>query len=157
MNSTTPSPNRWLGAPVSTLALAAVFGLVFGFLLQKGGVANIDILIGVLLLEDFTVVRVMGVAILVGIVGVSLGKRLGWLEPKVPKTRLRANSAGGLIFGAGFALLAYCPGTNAAALGQGNLDAFVGVLGLVAGSYAYARWQPDATIEGATASRSARA
>ena len=38
------------------LALGLLFGLAFGFLLQKGGVAKYHILIGVLLLEDFTVI-----------------------------------------------------------------------------------------------------
>lgn len=45
---------------------------------------------------------------------------------------------GGLLFGVGFALLSYCPGTGAAALGQGNFDALAGILGLMAGSYLYA-------------------
>ena len=53
-------------------------------------------------------------------------------------TRYAANIIGGLIFGVGFGLLGYCPGTGAAALGQGNFDAIAGVLGLLAGSYLYA-------------------
>jgi uncharacterized membrane protein YedE/YeeE len=44
----------------------------------------------------------------------------------------------GIVFGMGFGLLAYCPGTNAAAVGQGNLDALLGVAGMVAGAYLYA-------------------
>ena len=40
--------------------------------------------------------------------------------------------------GVGFALLGYCPGTGAAALGQGNRDAIAGVVGLMAGSYLFA-------------------
>lgn len=39
----------------------------------------------------------------------------------------------------GFALLSYCPGTGAAALGQGNFDALAGILGLMAGSNLYAQ------------------
>jgi uncharacterized membrane protein YedE/YeeE len=53
-------------------------------------------------------------------------------------TRYAANIVGGLLFGVGFALLGYCPGTGAAALGQGNFDALAGVLGLLAGSYLFA-------------------
>jgi hypothetical protein len=33
----------------------AIFGLAFGFLLQKGGVGKFNVLIGQLLLQDFTV------------------------------------------------------------------------------------------------------
>src|SRR5688572_24884229 len=38
---------------------AAIFGLAFGFLLQKGGVAKYHVLIGALLLEDWTVAKVI--------------------------------------------------------------------------------------------------
>ena len=53
-------------------------------------------------------------------------------------TQLGPHIIGGLIFGAGFALMGYCPGTAAAALGQGNCDALFGMVGLVLGSYFYA-------------------
>jgi uncharacterized protein len=120
------------------LALGFVFGIVFGFLLQKGGVAKYHILIGVLLLEDFTVIKVMLSAIVVGMVGIFAMHRLGMVELHLKPTRYAANVLGGLLFGVGFALIGYCPGTGAAALGQGNYDALGGVLGLMAGSYLYA-------------------
>ena len=63
---------------------------------------------------------------------------LGLVELHVKPTRYAANIIGGLIFGVGFGLLGYCPGTGAAALGQGNFDAVAGVLGLMMGSYLYA-------------------
>lgn len=56
----------------------------------------------------------------------------------IKPTRYAANILGGLLFGVGFALLGYCPGTGAAALGQGNWDAIAGVVGLIAGSYLFA-------------------
>jgi uncharacterized membrane protein YedE/YeeE len=115
-----------------------VFGVIFGFLLQKGGVAKYHILIGVLLLEDFTVIKVMLSAIIVGMVGIFAMHRRGLVELHLKPTRYAANVFGGLLFGVGFALIGYCPGTGAAALGQGNYDALGGVLGLMAGSYLYA-------------------
>ena len=120
------------------LALGLLFGIAFGFLLQKGGVAKYHVLIGVLLLEDFTVVKVMLTAIVVGMIGVFGLSALGLVKLHVKPTRYAANVLGGLMFGVGFALLAYCPGTGAAALGQGNFDAIAGVLGLMFGSYLYA-------------------
>lgn len=128
----------WLAAPAGKLAQAAVFGLVFGFLLQKGGVAKFDILIGVLLLENFVVIEVMVSAIVVGMIGVAILQQAGVLERKIKDAVLGSNIIGGLIFGIGFGLLAYCPGTNAAALGQGNLDALLGVAGMIIGSYVFA-------------------
>eukprot|EP00913_Durusdinium_trenchii_P035319 g33049.t1 len=128
----------WREATFGKLATGLAGGLIFGFLLQKGGVAKFDILVGVLLLENFVVVQVMLSAIIVGMVGVYVLERAGVLEYQIKKTSYGANIIGGLIFGVGFGLLAYCPGTNAAALGQGNLDALVGVAGMLLGSYVYA-------------------
>jgi len=51
---------------------------------------------------------------------------------------LDPNIVGGLIFGAGFALAAYCPGTGAAALGQGNFDVLAVMFGMIAGVYLFA-------------------
>ena len=120
------------------LFLGLFFGIVFGFLLQKGGVAKYHILLGVLLLEDFTVIKVMLSTIIVGMIGVFTLHGLGLVDLQIKPTRYAANILGGLLFGVGFALIGYCPGTGTAALGQGNFDAVAGILGLLAGSYLYA-------------------
>jgi len=126
------------GSKPTQLVLGLLFGLVFGFLLQKGGVAKYHILVGALLLEDFTVIKVMLTAIVVGSIGIFSLHGLGLVKLHVKTTRYAANVLGGIIFGVGFALLGYCPGTGAAALGQGNWDAFAGVLGLILGSFLFA-------------------
>jgi hypothetical protein len=123
---------------VSQLWLGLLFGVLFGFLLQKGGVAKYEILIGMLLLKDFTVIKVILSAVVVGMIGVSALHRMRLVELKVKPTQYAANMIGGLVFGVGFALSAYCPGTGAAALGQGNFDAIAVIVGLIAGSYLYA-------------------
>ena len=58
--------------------LGLFFGVIFGFLLQKGGVAKYHILIGVLLLEDFTVIKVMLTAIIVACIGIFSLHALAW-------------------------------------------------------------------------------
>lgn len=130
------------------LMLGLVFGVVFGFLLQKGGVAKYDVLLGALFLTDFTVMKIMLTAIAVGMIGIFSMHALGLVQLHVKPTRYAANIIGGLIFGVGFALLGYCPGTGAAALGQGNYDAIAGIFGLIAGSYLYAEMSGylDSTI-----------
>lgn len=120
------------------LMLGLLFGVIFGFLLQKGGVAKYHVLMGVLLLEDMTVIKVMLSAIVVGMAGIFALHSLGKVKLHLKPTRYAANIVGGLIFGLGFGVLGYCPGTGAAALGQGNLDALAGILGLMAGSYLFA-------------------
>ena len=120
------------------LVSAIVFGLVFGFLLQKGGVGKYNVLLGQLLLQDFTVAKIMMTAIVVGMVGVFTLHHFAKVNLHVHPTRIGAQMIGGLVFGAGFALIAYCPGTGAAALGQGSWDVLFGIAGLVTGSYLFA-------------------
>lgn len=119
---------------------ALLFGLAFGFLLQKGGVGKYHILIGQLLLQDFTVVKVMLTAIVVGMVGIFTLHRFAKVNLHIKPTRIGPNIIGGLLFGAGFALIGYCPGTVAAALGQGSYDGLFAMAGLVLGSYLYAEF-----------------
>ncbi len=120
------------------LVLGLLFGIVFGFLLQKGGVAQYDVLIGALLLEDFTVFQIMLTAILVGMIGVFTMHALGLVKLHPKALKVGPNIIGGLLFGVGFGLSGYCPGTGATAMGQGNYDAWFAALGLLAGSYLYA-------------------
>lgn len=125
-------------AAAPKLLTGMVFGLAFGFLLQKGGVGKFNVLIGQLLLQDFTVAKVMLTAILVGMVGIFTLHHFAKVNLHLKATRIGANVIGGLVFGAGFALTGYCPGTAAAALGQGSWDALFGIAGLIAGSWLFA-------------------
>jgi hypothetical protein len=133
-----PQPD---GAPenrAAQLGLGFFFGVIFGFLLQKGGVAKYEVLIGMLLLEDFTVTKVMMSAVVVGMIGIYTLHTAGLVKLHIKPTRYGANTLGGILFGIGFGLAAYCPGTGAAALGQGNFDAIAVLIGLMAGSYVFA-------------------
>ena len=115
-----------------------IFGFIFGFLLQKGGVGTYHILIGQLLFQDWTVVKIMLTAIVVGMVGIFTLHHFAKVNLHIKPTKLAPNIAGGLLFGTGFGLIGYCPGTAAAAVGQGSWDALFGMAGLVAGSWLYA-------------------
>ena len=134
-----PSPGRPpLKSSGAQLALGLLFGIIFGFLLQKGGVGKYEVLIGMLLLEDFTVLKVMLSAVVVGMIGIHALYAARLVKRHIKPTRYGANILGGLVFGVGFGLAAYCPGTGAVALGQGNFDAAAVLVGMMAGSYAFA-------------------
>jgi hypothetical protein len=120
------------------LVSGVLFGLAFGFLLQKGGVGTYHILVGQLLLQDWTVVKIMLTAVVVGMVGVAVLHHFAKVNLHLKPTKLGPNIIGGLLFGAGFALMGYCPGTAAAALGQGSWDVIFSMAGLVGGSWLYA-------------------
>ena len=125
-------------AATHKLIAAAMFGLVFGFLLQKGGVGKYNVLIGQLLLQDWTVVKIILTAIVVGMIGVFTLHHFAKVNLHIKPTRIGANIIGGILFGVGFALMGYCPGTAAVALGQGSWDALFGMAGLIAGSWIFA-------------------
>jgi hypothetical protein len=123
--------------------LGLLFGIVFGFLLQKGGVTSYDVIMGQLLLTDFTVLKVMASAVATGLVGFFLLRHFGYATRHIRAATLGSNVVGGLIFGIGFGLLGYCPGTVAGAVGQGALDAlFGGVIGLLIGAGIFAEAYP---------------
>lgn len=133
--SSEPPPGALSGAK---LVSAILFGITFGFLLQKGGVGKYNVLVGQLLLQDFTVVKIMMTAVIVGMLGVHTLHHFAKVNLHLQTTRIGAQTIGGLLFGAGFALMGYCPGTGAAALGQGSWDVLFGIAGLIAGSYVFA-------------------
>jgi hypothetical protein len=103
-----------------------------------GDVGKYNVLIGQLLLQDWTVAKIMLTAIVVGMIGVLTLHHFAKVNLHIKPTRIGANIIGGLVFGAGFALTGYCPGTVAAALGQGSWDALFGMAGLIAGSWIFA-------------------
>ena len=128
---------------ISPLLWGLAFGIVFGFLLQKGGVTKYDVIVGQLLLTDFTVLKIILSAILVGMLGIYAMKTLGWVELYPKSGSAGMNIIGGLIFGVGFAVLGYCPGTIAGAIGDGALDAAIGGLaGILIGAGLFAALYP---------------
>ncbi|MDD2471776.1 MAG: YeeE/YedE thiosulfate transporter family protein [Dehalococcoidales bacterium] len=117
------------------LVWGLLLGIIFGFLLQKSGVTKYDVIIGQLLLTDFTVLKVMLSAVVTGMLGLHLMQNLGWIKLRPKAGSWGKNAVGGLIFGLGFAILGYCPGTIAGAMGNGYLDAITGgFIGIVLGS-----------------------
>lgn len=124
------------------LLLGLVVGVIFGFLLQKGRVAKYEVLVGQLRLRDWTVVKIMGTAVVVGSVGVAALAQAGLTTLAIKPMLVGGVVAGAVLFGAGLALLGYCPGTSVAAAGEGRRDAMVGILGMLFGALAFVAAYP---------------
>ncbi len=125
------------------MVLGLITGMFFGVFLQRSGVTNYDVILGQLLLYDFTVVKVMLSAVIVGMLGVYGMRQMGWVTLHPKPGSLGSTVVGGLLFGVGFAVLGYCPGTISGAIGAGALDALVaGTIGILLGSWLYATWYP---------------
>lgn len=119
------------------------FGIVFGFLLHKGGATKYDVIVGQLLLTDFTVLKIMLSAVAIGMIGVYAMKSMGMIKLSIKSGSVGMNVIGASIFGVGFAVLGYCPGTIAGAVGNGYLDAITGGLaGIVIGTWVFAIMYP---------------
>lgn len=121
----------------------ALIGFIFGVLLQKGGVAQFDTIVGQLLLKDFRMLKIMLTAIIVGGIGVYSFVAFGWASGLiVGPFSLIGVALGAAILALGMAVLGYCPGTAVAAAGQGARDALFGLLGLIIGAGIYAHLYP---------------
>jgi len=127
---------------MNILVNGLITGIFFGFLLQKGRVVRYDKQIGALRLMDMTIVKFFFSAILTGMVGVAVLHNLGITRPLILPANIGANIAGGLIFGLGWAIIGYCPGTSVGALGEGRIDALWGIFGMLAGAALFAEIYP---------------
>lgn len=143
MNKKINETNIEEGSDRRPLFFGLGFGILFGFLLHKGGATKYDVIVGQLLLTDFTVLQIMLSAVATGMVGIYFMKSMGWIQLSLKKGSVGKNVIGALIFGVGFAVLGYCPGTIAGAIGNGYLDAIVGGLaGIILGTWIFAVMYP---------------
>ncbi len=124
------------------LLLGFLIGVAFGFLIDRGGATDFNIIVNQLLLRDFTVLKIFFSAMVTGLLGVHLIVRYLWAELQPKPFRWKPIVVGGLIFGAGFALLGLCPGTAAGAVGTGSVHALFGVLGMLLGAGTFASLYP---------------
>jgi hypothetical protein len=127
---------------MTTLIYGLITGILFGFLLQKARVIRYDKQLAALRLMDMTIVKFMLSTVLVGMVGVYVLVDLRLAQLSVKPTVLGGNIFGGLIFGLGWGLLGYCPGTAAGALGEGRWDGLWGIGGMLAGAALFAEAYP---------------
>jgi uncharacterized membrane protein YedE/YeeE len=124
-------------------ALTLLFGFLFGALLQSARLNKFNTISGMARLEDFTVAKAIAVAVGIGAILLSIEIGLGFASYHVKPLLLAGIVVGGFIFGTGMAILGYCPGTVAISLGEGSLDALVGIIGGIVGGIVYTLFQPS--------------
>jgi uncharacterized protein len=125
------------------LVLGLALGAVFGALLQLSGASSHTKIVNALRLKDLTIMKLILMAIGVGLMGVYLLDLFGLANMKVKELYLLGLVIAGGIFGVGFALTGYCPGTALAACAEGKPDAWVTVLGGLCGALAFAFMFPE--------------
>lgn len=124
-----------LGTPQAFL-LALLIGIGFGFALDRAGFSSSRRLAGVFYFTDMAVVKVMFTAVLTAMLGLSYLSTAGWFSFDrvfLMPTIYGAQIIGGLIFGVGFVMGGWCPGTAASGAASGKIDAVVFLVGAVGG------------------------
>jgi uncharacterized protein len=122
--------------PSATVLAAVLLGVGFGFFLEKAGFGNARTLAGQWYGYNFAVLRVMFPAIVVAMLGLFGLYYLGLVDLSlvfINETFLWPQLVGGLVFGFGFAIGQYCPGTAIVACSTGKLDALAYLGGFFAG------------------------
>ncbi|MFC1781776.1 DUF6691 family protein [Planctomycetota bacterium] len=114
-----------------------IMGSIFGACIVLAGFADPDKIIGSLRLKDFHVLRTMIVFIVVGMLGTWALEQIGTANLNIKPAMILAVLIGGVIFGAGFGLSGYFPGTALAGAASGRIDALATILGMFLGSHAY--------------------
>lgn len=135
----------------TTVAVALGLGIAFGAILQRVQASSPDRIVATLTLRDLTILKFMILAIGVGAIGIGGLATLGLAHLKIKALPVLAVAVGGLVFGAGFGLAGYCPGTCLAGAAEGRRDALFTVGGGLAGALVYALAHPwVAPLLGAT-------
>lgn len=128
-----------LGTLDSSKALIAslAIGFFFGFSLEKAGFGSSRRLAGIFYFRDMAVLKVMFSALITAMLGLLYFQYLGWIGPDqvfFMPTIYGAQIVGGLLFGIGFAMSGWCPGTAAVGAASGKVDALVFLAGAIMGS-----------------------
>ena len=132
-----------LFASWTELISGLLVGIAFGFFLRKAYVTRFQVIVGQLLLKDFTVMKVMMSAIAFGSLGIYLLAPSSLLIDPAPLT---GALVGGGIFGIGMAVMGFCPGTGIGALADGARDMWFGLLGMIVGAGIFAEFSETLTF-----------
>jgi uncharacterized membrane protein YedE/YeeE len=93
---------------MANIALPLIFGVLFGFSLNKAGLTKYHKIVNVFRFTDLAVLKFMMTALVVAMSGLYALRGLGLLTfPNVPATYILGNLVGGLLFGVGMALTGY--------------------------------------------------
>lgn len=119
------------------LFMSLIIGILFGIVLERAGFGSSRRLSGVFYFKDMAVIKVMFTAMITAILGLALCFSLGLVSEQsiylIP-TIYKAQILGGILFGTGFVIGGWCPGTAAVGAASGKWDAFVFIGGALLGS-----------------------
>jgi uncharacterized membrane protein YedE/YeeE len=114
-------------------------GIAFGFVIQRVGATNANKMALAHLMVEPEIPQFMLLTVAVGAAGL-LGLESAGVGRTMPlPLSLVATGLAAVIFGVGWGLSGYCPGTCWAAAGEGRMDAIFALLGGLAGTAVFAQ------------------
>lgn len=119
---------------MSTLIIGFLIGCAFGAILYLGGATSYRRILGTLRLKDMWVIKLMGTAIGVGTLGIYLLDLGGLANMSIKPAYIWGVALGGIIFGIGWAVSGFCPGTCVVGAAEGKKDAMMTVFGGLVGA-----------------------
>ena len=120
------------------ILLGLFSGIAFGFIIQRVGATDPNRMTRAHLMLDGDIPRFMLAAVALSAVGLFGLQAVGVGRTMVLPTSLVATGLAAIIFGIGWGLSGYCPGTTWAAVGEGRLDALFALLGGLVGAGLFA-------------------
>lgn len=136
--------NGWIGEEAS-LTFALVIGIAFGFFLERAGLGSAKKLAAQFYGTDMTVFKMMFTAIITAMIGLFWFDLFGWMDLELvylTPTFIIPQLIGGLVFGVGFIIGGYCPGTSCVAGATGSLDGWMNILGMLSGILIFGELYP---------------
>lgn len=119
--------------------LGLLSGIAFGFVIQRAGATNADKMARAHLMIEADIPRFMLLAVALSAIGLVGLQASGVGRTLIIPTSLAATGIAGVLFGIGWGLCGYCPGTTWAAAGEGRMDAVFALLGGLAGTAVFAQ------------------
>lgn len=121
------------------ILLGLLSGIAFGFVIQRAGATNANKMARAHLMIEADIPRFMLLAVILSAVGLVGLQASGAGRTLIIPTSLIATGIAGVLFGIGWGLCGYCPGTTWAAAGEGRMDAVFALLGGLAGTAVFAQ------------------
>lgn len=115
------------------VVIGIIFGVFMGFYLHKGKMLSYDDQVSSMIFKKMNLIKFYMSAQLVSLTCLTILRILGVIQ--IDHTIFNGFNiiVGGLLFGVGWGVLGYCPGTCTGAIGAGKIDGIFGAIGILCG------------------------
>jgi uncharacterized membrane protein YedE/YeeE len=121
---------------IASILSGLIIGIMFGFVLQRGRFCFNSAFRDTLLFKDYTIIKAIGVAIAVEMVGFQLLSDLGLVQLYPRGLYWGANILGGFMFGVGMVIAGGCISGATYRTGEGMVGSMLALVGIAIGAAA---------------------